>query len=150
MAPQWLTINGPITGESFRTCVEHVLVPELRPGDSVVMDNLGSHKAPAIRRAIRAAGAGLFCLSAWSPDPNPTLQAIARLKHLPRKAAERTKEAVWRRIAPLLEQFPPQDCETCIRNAGSGSVQGPRSGERRQIVQPAIRHRSSPGGHSAD
>jgi transposase len=92
-------IDGPINGDSFRTYVEQVLVPELRPDDIVVMDNLGSHKAPAIRQAIRAAGAKLFYLPAYSPDLNPIEQVIAKLKHLLRKAAERTKEAVWRRIA---------------------------------------------------
>ena len=114
-------IDGPINGESFRTYVEQVLVPELHEGDIVVMDNLGSHKAPAIRRAIRA-GAKLFYLPAYSPDLNPIEQVIAKLKHLLRKAAERTKEAVWRRIGSLLEQFTPQECENYIRNAGYGSV----------------------------
>jgi transposase len=85
------------------------------------MDNLGSHKAPAIRRAIRAAGAKLFYLSACSPDLSP-IEVIAKLKHLLRKAAERTKEAVWRRIGSLLDQFTPQECENHIRNAGYGSA----------------------------
>lgn len=115
-------IDGPINGESFRTWVEQVLVPELRPDDIVVMDNLGSHKAPAIRQAIRAAGAKLFYLPAYSPDLNPIEQVIAKLKHLLRKAAERTKETVWRRIGSLLDQFTPQECENYIRNAGYGSV----------------------------
>jgi len=115
-------INGPINGESFRTYVEQVLVPELRQDDIVVMDNLGSHKAPAIRQAIRAAGAKLFYLPAYSPDLNPIEQVIAKLKHLLRKAAERTKEAVWRRIGSLLDQFTPQECENYLRNSGYGSV----------------------------
>ena len=115
-------IDGPIDGESFRTCVEQVPVPELRPDDIVAMDNLGSHKAPAIRQAIRAAGAKLFYLPAYSPDLNPIGQVIAKLKHLLRKAAERTKEAVWRRIGSLLDHFTPQECENYIRNAGYGSV----------------------------
>lgn len=128
-------IDGPINGESFRTWVEQVLVPELRPDDipragprtdggfrPSIMDNLGSHKAPAIRRAIRAAGAKLFYLPAYSPDLNPIEQVIAKLKHLLRKAAERTKETVWRRIGSLLDQFTPQECENYIRNAGYGSV----------------------------
>jgi transposase len=86
------------------------------------MDNLGSHKAPAIRQAIRAAGAKLFYLPAYSPDLNPIEQVIAKLNHLLRKAAERTGEAVWRRIGSLLDQFTPQECENYIRNAGYGSV----------------------------
>jgi transposase len=117
-------IDGPISGEGFRTWAGQVLVPALRPGDIVVMDNLGSHKAPATRHAIRAAGAKLFYLPACCPDLNPIGQAIAKLKHLRRKAAERTGEAVWRRIGPLLDQFTPQECENYIRNAGYGSVQG--------------------------
>ena len=115
-------IDGPINGESFRTYVEQVLVPELREGDIVILDNLGSHKAPAIRQAIRAAGAKLFYLPAYSPDLNPIEQVVAKLKHLLRKAAERTKEAVWRRIGSLLDQFTPQECQNYIRNAGYGSV----------------------------
>lgn len=98
-------IDGPINGESFRTYVEQVLVPELRPDDIVILDNLGSHKARAVRHAIRAAGAKLFFLPAYSPDLNPIEQAIAKLKHLLRKAAERTKETVWRKIGVLLEHF---------------------------------------------
>jgi transposase len=115
-------IDGPINGESFRTWVEKVLVPTLRSDDIVVMDNLGSHKVPAIRRAIRATGAKLFYLPAYSPDLNPIEQVIAKLKHLLRKAAERTKETVWRKIGSLLDQFTPQECENSIRNAGYGSM----------------------------
>ena len=80
-------IDGPINGESFRTWVEKVLVPTLRSDDIVVMDNLGSHKVLAIRRAIRATRAKLFYLPAYSPDLNPIEQVIAKLKHLLRKAA---------------------------------------------------------------
>lgn len=115
-------IDGPINGSIFRTYVEKVLVPTLHPEDVVVMDNLGSHKSPAIRQAIRAAGAKLFYLPAYSPDLNPIEQAIAKLKHLLRKAAERTKEAVWQRIGSLLDQFTPKECENYIRNAGYGST----------------------------
>jgi transposase len=84
------------------------------------MDNLGSHKAPSIRQAIRAASAKLFYLPAHSPDLNPIEQVIAKLKHLFRKAADRTKEAVWRRIGALFDQFTPQQSENYIRNAGYG------------------------------
>ena len=115
-------IDGPINGEIFQTYVNEVLVPTLRPNDIVVLDNLGSHKAPAIRRAIQAAGAKLFFLPAYSPDLNPIEQVFAKLKHLRRKAAERSKEAVWRRIGTLLDQFSPQECENYLRNSGYGSV----------------------------
>jgi transposase len=101
--------------------VEQFLVPSLQPGDVVVMDNLGSHKGPAIRRTIRAAGAKLFYLPPYSPDLNPIEQVFAKLKHLMRKAAERTVEATWRRIGTLLETFTPTECANYIRNAGYAS-----------------------------
>src|SRR6202008_1126261 len=103
-------IDGPINGESFLAYVEQMLVPTLRPGDIVVIDNLGSHKSKAVRRAIRAAGARLFFLPPYSPDLNPIEQVFAKLKTLLRKAAERTVEATWRRIGVLLQSFSPQEC----------------------------------------
>lgn len=115
-------IDGAINGDTFRTYVEQVLVPALRPDDIVILDNLGSHKAPAIRKAIKAAGARLFFLPAYSPDLNPIEQVFAKLKHLLRKASERTKETVWRKIGALLDQFTPQECENYLRNSGYGSV----------------------------
>ena len=79
-------IEGPIDGESFRTYVAKVLLPTLRPGDIVVMDNLGSHKGKVVRQLIRSAGAKLFFLPKYSPDLNPIEQVFAKLKHLLRKA----------------------------------------------------------------
>jgi transposase len=98
-------IDGPINGESFLAYVEQVLVPALKPGDIVIIDNLGSHKGKAVRRAIRAAGAKLFFLPPYSPDLNPIEQVFAKLKTLLRKAAERTVEATWQRIGTLLNCF---------------------------------------------
>src|SRR6516164_9568067 len=97
----WL-LDGPIDGESFRTYVERVLVPTLRPGDIVVMDNLGSHKGKAIRALIRAAGAKLLFLPKYSPDLNPIEQVFAKLKQLLRKAAPRTLETVCAAIGDIL------------------------------------------------
>ena len=115
-------LDGPINGESFTAWVEQFLIPVLEPGSIVVLDNLGSHKGSRVRKLLRAAGIKLFFLPPYSPDLNPIEQVIAKLKHLLRKAAERTKEAVWRRIGALLDQFTPQECENYIRNAGYGSV----------------------------
>jgi transposase len=115
-------IDGPINGSIFCTYVEEVLVPTLRHGDIVILDNLGSHKAPAMRNAIKAAGARLFFLPAYSPDLNPIEQVFVKPKHLLRKAAERSKEAVWRRIGSLLDQFTPQECENYLRNSGYSSL----------------------------
>jgi transposase len=115
-------IDGPINGESFLAYVEQVLVPTLRPGDIVIIDNLGSHKGKAVRRAIRATGAKLFFLLLYSPDLNPIEQAFAKLKTLLRKAAERTIEATWQRIGLLLPTVTSQECANYFRNAGYASI----------------------------
>ena len=113
----WL-IEGPINGERFRIYVDQVLVPTLKPGDIVIMDNLGSHKGKAVRRAIRAVGARLIFLPKYSPDLNPIEQVFAKLKHLLRKAAARTTDTVCAAIGQLLDAFSPQECANYFENAG--------------------------------
>lgn len=115
-------IDGPINSESFLAYVEQLLVPTLKPGDIVIIDNLGSHKGKAVRRAIRSVGAKLFFLSPYSPDLNPIEQVFAKLKTLLRKAAKRTVEVTWRRIGALLHRFTPQECANYIANAGYAST----------------------------
>jgi transposase len=115
-------IDGPINGESFLAYVEQVLAPTLKPGDIVIIDNLGSHKGKAVRRAIRATGARLFFLPPYSPDLNPIEQVFAKLKTLLRKAAERTVETTWKRIGILLGTFTPQECSNYFTNAGYAST----------------------------
>ena len=105
-------------GASFRTYVETALLPTLRHGDIVIMDNLGSHKGKAIRQAIRSAGAKLFFLPKYSPDLNPIEQVFAKLKHLLRKAAARTVDTVCSAIGQLLDAFTPQECRNYFKNAG--------------------------------
>ena len=114
--------DGPVNAEIFRTYVEQVLVPTLGPGDIVILDNLGSHKAPAIRADIRAAGAKLWFLPPYSPDLNSIEQVFAKLKHLLRKAATRSKEILWRKIGDRLTQFTPKECRNYIVNSGYASV----------------------------
>jgi transposase len=114
--------DGPINGESFLQYVEQFLVPTLRPGDLVVMDNLGSHKGEAVRLAIRAAGARLVFLPAYSPDLNPIEQVFAKLKHFFRKARERSVEATWQRIGAILPSFTSEQCSNDFMNAGYGSA----------------------------
>jgi transposase len=111
-------LDGPVNGRSFLAYTEQVLVPTLAPGDIVVMDNLGSHKGPSVRRAIRAAGAKLFFLPAYSPDLNPIEQVFAKLKTLFRKADPRSIEACWQQVGSLLDQFSPDECAAYLRNAG--------------------------------
>ncbi|OBQ84242.1 transposase [Mesorhizobium sp. WSM3873] len=113
----WL-IDGPINGERFRLYIETVLVPTLKPGDIVVMDNLGSHKGKAVRRTIRKAGAKLILLPKYSPDLNPIEQFFAKLKHWLRKAAKRTAETVCQAIGEILNRTTPAECSNYFANAG--------------------------------
>lgn len=113
----WL-VDGPINGERFRLYVEQVLAPTLGPGDLVIMDNLGSHKGKAIRRAIRSAGAKLLFLPKYSPDLNPIEQVFAKLKHRLRKAAARTFDTVCAAIGQLLDSFTPTECANYFKNSG--------------------------------
>jgi transposase len=82
------------------------------------MDNLGSHKGKIVRRAIRSIGAKLFFLPKYSPDLNPIEQVFAKLKHLLRKAAARTPDAVCGAIGQILEAFTPQECLNYFQNSG--------------------------------
>ena len=115
-------IDGPINGSSFLAYVEQFLIPTLKPGDIVIMDNLGSHKRQAIRAALTAVGAKLFFLPPYSPDLNPIEQVFAKLKTLLRKAAERSITATWQRVGLLLDRFTPQECANYLVNAGYASL----------------------------
>jgi len=117
-----LVLDGPINGNSFTAWVDQFLAPTLKPGDIVIMDNLGSHKGTAVRQLIRAAGARLLFLPPYSPDLNPIEQVFAKLKTLLRKAAERSVEATWKRIGSLLDLFPPNQCAAYLRNSGYASA----------------------------
>jgi len=115
-------LDQPVNGESVTAYIEQLLVPTLKPGDVVIMDNLSSHKRPAIRQAIRLAGARLLFLPPYSPDLNPIEQMFAKLKHLLRKAAERTAIATWQRIGSLLDDFTPAECANYLVNSGYASM----------------------------
>jgi transposase len=110
-------IEGPIDGVSFRTYVEKVLLPVLRPGDIDILD-LGSHRSKAVRQLIRSVGAKLFFLPKYSPDLNPIEQVFAKLKHLLRKAAARTVDAVCAEIGRALDAFTPNECSNYLKNSG--------------------------------
>jgi transposase len=114
--------DGPINAESFLAYVQQQRVPTLQPRDVVVLDNLGSHKNKAVRDAIRAAGARLVFLPPYSPDLNPIEQVFAKLKHLMRKAAERTVEATWKRTGELIDRFKPDECSRYLQNSGYAST----------------------------
>jgi transposase len=105
-----MVIDGPMNGEAFLAYVEQVLVPTLGPGDVVVMDNLGCHKNPAVRTSIQAAGAELRFLPPYSPDLNQIENAFSKLKALLRKAAARTRDALWDEVGRIIDSFTPKEC----------------------------------------
>jgi transposase len=113
-----LVIDGAMTGDLFVGYVEQVLVPVLRPGDVVVLDNLSSHKRAAVREVIERAGGKLLYLPPYSPDLNPIEQAFSKLKALLRKARERTVAGLWSFLGKALDAFTPQECQNYFRHSG--------------------------------
>lgn len=111
-------IDGAINRTAFETYVAKVLVPELSPGDVVVMDNLSSHKGPQVRAMIEAAGARLLYLPPYSPDFNPIENAFSKLKALLRKTAARTTPSLWAAIGRLIDTFTPHECANFFAAAG--------------------------------
>ena len=113
----WL-LDGAMNGQAFRTYVVDVLAPTLRPGDTVVLDNLPAHKVSGVRERIEAAGAQLLFLPAYSPDFNPIELAFAKLKALLRSAAARTIPDLWDAIRRSLDRFSPAECRAYLAAAG--------------------------------
>jgi transposase len=113
-----MVLDGPINGAAFQAYVDQVLVPELREGDIVIMDNLGSHKGRGVREAIEAAGAHLLYLPPYSPDFNPIENAFSKLEALLRKAAERTVDGLWSAIGATLDAFTAKECANYFAAAG--------------------------------
>jgi transposase len=111
-------LDGPVTGERFRAYVSDTLVPTLRQGDTVVLDNLGAHKVAGVREAIEAAGASILYLPPYSPDFNPIEQAFAKLKALLRSAGARTVSDLWQAIRQVFACFSPEECRNYITAAG--------------------------------
>ena len=103
-----MVLDGPMNGPAFLAYVEQVLVPTLKRGMIVVMDNLAAHTIAGVRTAIEAAGARLLLLPPYSPDFNPIENAFAKLKAILRKAAARTIASLWNAIRDALPQFTPE------------------------------------------
>jgi transposase len=111
-------IDGAVNGELFLAYVEQQLVPTLRPGDIVVMDNLASHKLAGVCKAIERVGARVVYLPPYSPDFNPIEMVFAKLKDLVRRAAPRTVEALWNLLGNLLDAFSADECRRYLRHCG--------------------------------
>lgn len=117
-----MVVDRAMNGHIFQTWVEQVLVPTLKPGDLVVLDNLPAHKVAGAEAAVESAGARLLWLPAYSPDFNPIEQLFAKLKAHLRKAAARTVDHLWREIGRILDSVPPNECANYFRNTGYVSV----------------------------
>jgi transposase len=113
-----MVLDGPINRETFLAFVEKELVPTLRQGDIVVMDNLASHKVAGVRQLIEEVGATVAYLPPYSPDLNPIELAFSKLKRMLRSAAARTVSALWQQIGSLLDLFPPQECRRYLAHCG--------------------------------
>jgi len=111
-------VDGAVNGDIFEAFVEQVLVPQLRPGDVVIMDNLSSHKRQRTRELIEAAGAELLFLPPYSPDLNPIEMIFAKIKHLLRSLACRTRQALWQAMQSVLDQVTATDAANCFRHCG--------------------------------
>jgi transposase len=110
--------DGPINGLSFRAYAEQFLVPSLRHGGTMVIENLGSHKVKGVREAIEAVGAHLLFLPPYSPDLSPIEQFFAKLKALLRTAARRTVDDLWNAIGSALDAFSRDECRNYSKNCG--------------------------------
>ena len=108
--------------QCFQARVQQFLVPTLRPGDIVILDNLGSHKGRPVRQAIRGVGAGLWFLPPYSPDLNPIEQVFAKIKHWMREAQKRTPEEASDHLGQLIDTIQPDECLNDIKNAGNASL----------------------------
>lgn len=111
-------VDGAVNRDVFEAFVEQVLVPELRPGDVVVLDNLSSHKSQQARRLIESRGAELVFLPPYSPDLNPIEMVFSKIKQLLRSLACRTKNALWNAMQSVLDQVTPSDAANCFRHSG--------------------------------
>ena len=113
-----MLLDGPMNGDAFLAYIRQVLVPELKNGMVVIMDNLRAHKVRDIRQAIEEAGARLLYLPPYSPDFNPIEMAFSKLKAALRKAAARTIPELWDVIADEIEKFNPEQCKNYFAAAG--------------------------------
>ena len=113
-----LVIDGAINGKIFLAWVKQELLPTLREGDIVVMDNLSSHKVSGVKEAIESVGAKVLYLPPYSPEFNPIEMVFAKLKTLVRKAKLRKMEALWQKLGELGDVFSPQECQNYFKHAG--------------------------------
>jgi transposase len=115
-------VEGPMDADAFTAYLEQVLCPQLRPGDTLILDNLSTHKVPSVSRLLWACGAQVRYLPPYSPDLNPMEQAIAKLKAHLRQAAARTLEELIGAVANALDCFSASHCQAFFRHAQYASI----------------------------
>ena len=115
-----MVLDAPMTGAAVLAYVEQIVVPELRAGDVLVMDNVSSHRVKGVAEVIEAAGGKCLFLPLYSPDFNPIEQVFAKLKALLPQVAARTVEELWQAVADVLDAFRSEECANYFRNAGYG------------------------------
>ena len=113
-----MVTDGPMDGETFLAYVHQFLCPTLQPGDTVILDNLSSHKVRGVEKAISTTGATLLYLPPYSPDLNPIERFFSKLKALLRKAAKRDIDALWKEIGELLNTVSPSECTNYFASCG--------------------------------
>ncbi len=118
-------VDGAVNGDVFESFVEFVLLPELHPGDVVIMDNLSSHKRQRTRELIESTGAELVFLPPYSPDLNPIEMVFSKIKQKLRTLACRTQAILWRSMQSVLDTITPADASNCFRHCGY-TLQGDR------------------------
>ncbi len=117
-----MVTDGPMDGEMFLAYVRQFLCPTLQPGDTVILDNLRSHKVAGVEEAITATGAFVLFLPPYSPDLNPIEKFFAKLKARLRKAAKRDLNALSKEIGELLNTVSPSECTNYFISCGYGST----------------------------
>jgi transposase len=117
-----MVLDGPINGAAFVAYIEQCLVPTLRRGDIVVIDNLSAHKVAGVKEAIEAAGATVQYLPQYSPDFNPIEMPFSKFKAFLRKVAERTVRGLCRRIRSFVPTVSSAECRNYFRHAGYASM----------------------------
>ena len=130
-----MTLNGAMNGPAFTAYVEQALVPTLRPGDIVVMDNLPAHKPATVRDAIEHAGAELRFLPPYSPDFNPIERAFSKIKALLKKAAARNLQDLWDAIAQAIDAVTPEEA----RNYFTATGYDPERSENALVLRCLLR-----------
>jgi transposase len=111
-------VDGAVNGDVFEAFVQQVLLPQLKPGDIVVLDNLSSHRRASIQSLIESAGAELRFLPPYSPDLNPIELVFAKIKQLLRSLACRTQDTLWETMQSVLDQVSDSDAANCFRHCG--------------------------------